>query len=53
MTSGLLVLMAAVNAKSPEVIAAFGDFYDGLTPAQQAKVRDFLERRGHGWGHRG
>ncbi|MBC5785775.1 Spy/CpxP family protein refolding chaperone [Ramlibacter sp. USB13] len=38
----------AVNTKSPEVIAAFGDFYDSLSPAQQAKVRDFLERR-HGW----
>jgi len=45
--------MAVVNAKSPEVIAAFGDFYDSLSPAQQAKVRDFLDRRHHGWWHRG
>ena len=45
--------VAAVNAASPEVIAALGDFYDSLAPAQQAKVRDFLERRRHGWWHRG
>ncbi|MEO5670553.1 MAG: Spy/CpxP family protein refolding chaperone [Ramlibacter sp.] len=43
---------AAVTGKSPEVIAAAGDFYDSLTPAQQQKVRDFMERRRHGW-HRG
>jgi protein CpxP len=41
---------AAVSAKSPEVIAAFGDFYDSLNPQQQAKVREFMERRRHGWG---
>ena len=45
--------VAAVNAKSPEVIAAFGDFYDSLSPAQQEKVRGFLERGRHGWWHRG
>jgi periplasmic protein CpxP/Spy len=45
--------IAAVNAKSPEVITAFGDFYDSLSPTQQAKVRDFLEHRRHGWWHRG
>jgi hypothetical protein len=46
--------MAAVNAKSPEVIAALGDFYDSLAPAQQAKVRDFMEHRGgRGWWRRG
>lgn len=45
--------VAAVNAGSPEVIAAFGDFYDSLSTAQQAKVRDFLQRRHHGWWHRG
>jgi periplasmic protein CpxP/Spy len=43
---------AAVTAKSPEVIAALADFYDSLTPAQQAKVRDFMQHR-HGWMHRG
>jgi Spy/CpxP family protein refolding chaperone len=41
---------AAVAARSPEVIAAFGDFYDSLRPTQQARVREFLQRRGrHGW----
>jgi periplasmic protein CpxP/Spy len=43
---------AALNAKSPEVVAAMGDFYDSLTPAQQAKVREFTQHR-RGWWHRG
>lgn len=44
---------AAVTAASPEVIAALADFYDSLNPQQQAKVREFMERRhGHGWWHR-
>lgn len=38
----------AVRAKSPEVIAAAADFYDSLNPAQQAKVREYMERR-RGW----
>jgi Spy/CpxP family protein refolding chaperone len=45
---------AAINTKSPEVIAAMGDFYDSLNPQQQAKVREFMQ--GHhrgGWWHRG
>lgn len=42
---------AAVHAKSPEVVAALGDFYDSLNPSQQAKVREHLERR-RGWWHR-
>jgi len=40
---------AAVQARSPEVIAALGDFYDSLDPAQQAKVRDMLQQRRHRW----
>lgn len=45
---------AVVTAGSPEVIAALGDFYDSLNPAQQQKVRDFMDRGGRrGWGHRG
>jgi Spy/CpxP family protein refolding chaperone len=41
----------AVQAKSPEVIAAMADFYDSLKPEQQAKVREFLARGGrHGAG---
>ena len=39
---------AAITGKSPEVIAAAGDFYDSLTPAQQTKVREFMQKRG-GW----
>lgn len=39
---------AAITGKSPEVIAAAGDFYDSLTPAQQTKVREFMQSRG-GW----
>ena len=42
----------AVRAGSPEVIAALGDFYDSLNPAQQQKVREFMQRRGR-WGHGG
>lgn len=44
---------AAVNARSPEVIAALGDFYDSLDPAQQGKVREFLQHRRHRWWQRG
>ena len=33
------------------VVAALGDFYDSLNPAQQQKVREFLQKR-RGW-HRG
>ncbi len=44
----------AVKGKSPEVIAAAADFYDGLKPEQQTKLRDWLARRGHGpFGWRG
>jgi protein CpxP len=42
----------ALRARSPAVIAAFGDFYDSLDPGQQVKVREFMERR-RGWRHRG
>lgn len=35
---------AAVQAGSPEVIAAAADFFDNLNPAQQQKVRDFMDR---------
>jgi periplasmic protein CpxP/Spy len=44
---------SAINGKSPEVIAALGDFYDSLNPTQQAKVREFMQRGRHGgWWHR-
>jgi len=44
---------AAVRTGSPEIIAAAADFFDNLNPAQQAKVREFMERGGRRWGHRG
>jgi Spy/CpxP family protein refolding chaperone len=43
---------AALQSKSPEVVAALAAFYDSLNPTQQQKVRDFMEGR-HGWFHRG
>ncbi len=43
--------LSAVSAKSPEVVSAMGDFYDSLKPEQQAKVREFLARRGGGRHH--
>jgi Spy/CpxP family protein refolding chaperone len=43
---------AAVQAGSPEVIAAAADFFDNLRPEQQQKVRDFMER-GRRWGDHG
>lgn len=43
---------AAVQSKSPEVIAALADFYNSLNASQQQKVRDYLDRRGH-WFHKG
>jgi Spy/CpxP family protein refolding chaperone len=43
---------AAIETRSPEVVAALGDFYDSLDARQQAKVREFMERR-RGWWRRG
>ena len=40
-----------IQTKSPELIAALGDFYDSLKPEQQQKVRDFMSRGHHGWRH--
>lgn len=41
----------AVQGQAPKVIDAMADFYDSLTPQQQAKVRERLEKGGrHGWG---
>lgn len=42
----------ALTMKSPEVIAALGDFYDSLDATQQQKVRDFMARH-HGKRHHG
>ena len=43
----------AITGKSPEVINAMADFYDSLSPAQQTKVREAMQKRRHGWWHRG
>jgi protein CpxP len=43
---------SAIETRSPEVVAALGDFYDSLDARQQAKVREFLQHR-HGWWRRG
>ncbi len=43
---------AAIETRSPEVIAALADFYDSLDARQQAKVREVLQHRG-GWWRRG
>lgn len=40
--------LSTVQLKSPEVINAFGDFYDSLRPEQQAKLREALARGRHG-----
>ena len=36
----------ALRAGSPQTIAALAEFYDSLQPAQQQKLRDFIDRRG-------
>lgn len=40
----------AIEAGSPALIAAVGDFYDSLKPEQQQKVREFMSRGRRGWG---
>ena len=44
---------AAVRNGSPEVIAAAADFFDHLNPAQQQKVREFMDRGGRRWSRHG
>jgi len=39
--------LAAVRDGGPQVIAALADFYDSLTPVQQQKVRELVQRGGH------
>jgi Spy/CpxP family protein refolding chaperone len=38
----------AMQARSPETLAALAAFYDSLTPVQQQKVRDLMDGR-HGF----
>ncbi len=40
--------LGALRDKSPQVVAALGDFYDSLKPEQQKTVREFLQH-GPGW----
>jgi Spy/CpxP family protein refolding chaperone len=56
--SGAQALLAqktqAVQDQGPKVVSAMADFFDSLTPTQQAQVRELLaKRRGHGWWGRG
>lgn len=45
--------LQAAQGNGPQILSAFGDFYDSLNPEQQKQVRERLERRGHGWWGRG
>jgi periplasmic protein CpxP/Spy len=38
-----------VQGQGPKVIAALGDFFDSLNPAQQQQLRELLEKRGGRW----
>jgi Spy/CpxP family protein refolding chaperone len=44
---------AAVQGQGPKVVDAMADFYDSLTPAQQAQVREMMDKRGRGWSRGG
>jgi len=45
----LMTKTDALRAGAPGVIAAFGDFYDGLRPEQQQELRELMQRgRRHG-----
>jgi periplasmic protein CpxP/Spy len=39
--------LGAINNQSPALINAMADFYDSLSPGQQAQVREFMAKRGH------
>ena len=36
---------AAINEQAPQIIAALGDFYDSLSPEQQAELREHIQDR--------
>ena len=40
---------ATVQSASPQLVAAFGDFYDSLNAGQQAKVREVMQGRRRWW----
>jgi protein CpxP len=43
--------VAQIQAGSPALINAAGDFFDSLNAAQQQQVRDFAAKHHHGMGH--
>ena len=45
--------LQAAQGNGPQMLSAFGDFYDSLNPEQQKQVRERMEKRGHGWWGRG
>ena len=45
--------LQAAQGNGPQMLEAFGNFYDSLNPEQQKQVREQLSRRGHGWGRHG
>jgi periplasmic protein CpxP/Spy len=45
--------VGALQTQSPALITAMADFYDSLKPEQQARVREFMARRGHHGSHHG
>jgi Spy/CpxP family protein refolding chaperone len=38
----------AIRNGSPQTIDALADFYDSLKPEQQARLREWMDKRGHG-----
>jgi protein CpxP len=41
------------NERAPDIVAALGEFYDGLTGEQQAEVREFIQEHQESGHHRG
>jgi len=39
----------AIRTGSPQTIDAMAEFYDGLKPEQQQRLREFMDTRGRGW----
>jgi len=45
--------MQVMQGKAPQMLSAFGNFYDSLNAEQQQEIRERMEKRGHGWWGRG
>lgn len=39
----------AIRAGAPQTLDALADFYDGLKPEQQARLREWMDKRGQRW----